>query len=323
MPLSTDPKARALAQNLLSTLDEISGRHPGYRAAHAKGVHLSGVFTPSAGAKSITRAPHAQRESTPVTVRFSDSGGVPTVADNDPKSGPRGFAIRFHLADRVHTDLIGHSHDGFPVHTPEEFLAFLTAAKSSGPDASHPTPIEQFLGSHPAALAFVQAPKPLPVSFAHEKFFGVTALRYIAPNGKVSFGRLRVRPKAGTQYLEDKAAAAQGPNYLMDEITRRVGQGPVEFTLHLQIAADGDAVDDASIHWPDDRPEIEFGTVSLTKVVSNDDPEIQRIIFDPIPRVDGIEDSGDPLLATRADVYLMSGKRRRGQDTTGSAAHTA
>ena len=35
------------------------------------------------------------------------------------------------------------------------------------------------------------------------------------------------------------------------------------------------------------------------------------IIFDPIPRVDGIEPSEDPLLNTRADVYLLSGRRRR------------
>jgi len=34
------------------------------------------------------------------------------------------------------------------------------------------------------------------------------------------------------------------------------------------------------------------------------------IIFDPIPRVDGIDASDDPLLELRA-VYLLSGRRRR------------
>ena len=39
--------------------------------------------------------------------------------------------------------------------------------------------------------------------------------------------------------------------------------------------------------------------------------EEKHIIFDPIPRIDGIEPSGDPLLELRAAVYLISGRRRR------------
>ena len=35
------------------------------------------------------------------------------------------------------------------------------------------------------------------------------------------------------------------------------------------------------------------------------------IIFDPIPRVDGIEPSNDPLFELRAAIYLLSGRRRR------------
>ena len=39
--------------------------------------------------------------------------------------------------------------------------------------------------------------------------------------------------------------------------------------------------------------------------------EQKKIIFDPIPRVDGIEPSDDPLLELRAAIYLLSGRRRR------------
>jgi catalase len=35
------------------------------------------------------------------------------------------------------------------------------------------------------------------------------------------------------------------------------------------------------------------------------------MIFDPIPRVDGIDPSDDPLLELRAAIYLLSGRRRR------------
>src|SRR4026209_1170346 len=89
----------ALAEQLLDALDTLSGLHPGHRPAHAKGSMCSGTFTPSPEAAKLTRATHASKPSTPVTVRYSNSTGVPTVPDNDPaKSGPRGIAIRFHLA---------------------------------------------------------------------------------------------------------------------------------------------------------------------------------------------------------------------------------
>src|SRR5262245_61805976 len=105
----------ALVTNLLEVLDRLSGGvHPGFRPVHAKSVMCAGTFTPSPGAAELTRAPHAARPSTPITVRFSLSAGIPTAADNDPlHSGPQGVAVRFHLAEHVHTDIIGHSQNGF------------------------------------------------------------------------------------------------------------------------------------------------------------------------------------------------------------------
>jgi hypothetical protein len=40
-------------------------------------------------------------------------------------------------------------------------------------------------------------------------------------------------------------------------------------------------------------------------------PERRHIIFDPIPRVDGSESSGDPLTEVHADISLLSGRRWR------------
>jgi catalase len=60
----------ALAQLLLQAFDEFFGLHPGFRPAHAKGLMCAGVFTPSPEATNLTRAPHAARPLTPVTVRF-------------------------------------------------------------------------------------------------------------------------------------------------------------------------------------------------------------------------------------------------------------
>jgi catalase len=307
-----DTQADALSRTILKAFDDLNGgSHAGFRPAHAKGILVSGTFTPSAGGSSLTRAPHLQRPSTPVTVRFSDFAGIPTIPDNHPDASPRGMAIRFHLAEHVHTDIVAHSVDGFPVRTPEEFVEFLHAAYASATATSKPSPIEAFLGAHPAALEFVQAPKPTPNSFAKESFFAVTAYRFTNDRGEGHFGRYRIVPEGGTDFLTPDAAAAKSANFLMDEIQERLAKGPAKFRIVIQIAADGDISNDATVHWPEDRQQIELGTIELTGVVRNNDAEQRQIIFDPIPRVDGITPSEDPLLEPRADVYLMAGRRRR------------
>ena len=313
MPLTSDEKLLALSRETLAVFDKANGGvHPGFRPAHAKGILLKGTFTPSSEAASLTRAPHLHRNSTPVTARLSDFAGIPTVADNDPQgAGPRGFAVRFHLAEHVHTDIIGHSVDNFPVRTAEGLVEFLNAVIATDPKGPHPNAIEQFLGAHPAALTFVQIPKPIPTSFAKESFFAVSAFRFTNTDGMSRYGRHRVLPAAGNEYLDETAAAARSPNFLFEEIRERIGKEPVRFRVAVQLAQDGDIIDDATVRWPEQRTQLAFGEISLQEIAANNASEQQHIIFDPIPRVDGIEASVDPLFEPRANIYLMSGRRRR------------
>ena len=79
----------------------------------------------------------------------------------------------------------------------------------------------------------------------------------------------------------------------------------------MQLAEPGDDVTNATVAWPESRKEVLFGTITLTARVDEQEPERRKIIFDPLPRIDGIDSSGDPLTDVRADVYLLSGRRRR------------
>ena len=313
MPLTTDEKLLVLSRETIRLFDkENGGVHPGFRPAHAKGILLRGMFTPSSEAASLTRAPHLQRNSTPVTVRFSNVAGIPTVADNDPQgASPRGFAVRFHLGEHVHTDIIGHSVDNFPARTAEGLLEFLKALIATDPAGPHPNAIEQFLGAHPAALRFVQIPKPIPTSFAKELFFAVSTFKFTNADGMSRYGRYRVLPVAGNEYLDEAGAAARSPDFLFDEIKERVAKEPVRFRIIVQLAEDGDSIDDATVRWPEARPQLAFGEIILQEITPNNAGVQQQIIFDPIPRVDGIEASADPLFEPRANIYLMSGRRRR------------
>ena len=315
MPLPADEKVVALSNSILKQFEAIFGPHPGFRPAHAKGLMLTGTFTPSTDAKTLTNAPHILRDSTPITVRFSNSTGIPVIPDNDPNADPRGMAIRFHLAERSHTDIVSHSTDGFPTRTGEDFLQFLQALATSDlskpSDPANPKPVEKFLASHPAALKFVQTPKPAPSSFARETFFGVTAYRFINQEGVARFGRYRIVPTLGNDHLDAATTAAKSANYLFDELLKRVADRPVEFTLCVQLADSSDIVDDATIQWPAERKIKELGKLVLSEVVTENASAQKQIIFDPIPRIQGIEPSADPLLELRAAVYLISGRRRR------------
>src|ERR1700704_426369 len=238
---------------LVDALNKLSGGpHQGFRANHAKGVMAEGTFTPSPTASSFSKAPHFAT-SVPVLVRFSDPTGVPTLPDADPHASPHGIAIRFTLPDGSSTDIVSISANSFPVATPEDFLAFLQAAAQSGPDAPKPTPIEKFLGTHPAAAKFVSTPRPAPMSFGTRAFYGVNAFKFTNAKGVSHYARYQIIPAAGEHALSDAEAAKAAPNYLMDELPQRITQGPVKFRLLAQVAAEGDSLDDPTSTWPPDR----------------------------------------------------------------------
>ncbi|KAJ7134761.1 catalase related subgroup domain-containing protein [Mycena epipterygia] len=303
MPLPPDEKLIALRQALIAQFDAIFGLHPGFRPAHARGVMLTGLFTPTSEAAALSRAPHFKDASTPVTVRFSSSTGIPLVPDNDPNANPRGFGLRFHLGEHVHTDIIGHSAPAFPTRTGAEFLEFLRALAGGT--------IGEFLGSHPAALAFVQTPKPFPTSFAREGYFALTAFKFTNSEGVTRFGRYTIVPDAGLEYLDEAAVKSKSESYLFDELPERLARGPITLHLLCQIANEGDVTDDVTVHWPKDRATVNLGKLTLNKVVVDNDHEQKKIILDPIPRIDGIEESDDTLFEFRAALYLISGRRRR------------
>jgi catalase len=302
-----------LAGKLLGVLDKLSeGVHPGFRPVHAKGVMFSGTFVPSPDAAGLTRAPHASRPSTPVTVRFSAASGIPTIADNASEgSSPQGMAIRFHLAEHVHTDIVAHSFNGFPARDGEEMLEFFEAIAASGPGAPTPPPIVAFLASHPAAKAFVEAPKPIPSSVARQPYFAVNAFKFTNAGGQSRFGRFRLIPDAGTNFLTPDQARSKTADFLVAEMSQRLSKGPVIFHVLVQLADDGEDVTDATVIWPETRKLVVFGTVTLNERVDELAPERRKMIFDPVPKVDGIDPSGDPLIEVRSDVYLLSGRRRR------------
>jgi catalase len=310
-PLSVAEEAKPVTEQLVDTMTKLAhGPYKGFRANHAKGVMAEGSFQPSAEAASISKAPHLQDAASPITVRFSNATGVPTIADTDGSAMPKGMAIRFTLPDGSPSDIVALSVNGFPVATPEEFLGLLNAVAESGPGAPSPSPVQQFLGSHPAAAKFVTTPKPVPVSFATQPFFGVNAFAFTNAQGETRYGRYRIIPVAGAQYLSQEDAARQAPNYLMDELPARLAKGEVQYRLLVQLAEQGDTVDDATAVWPDDRKVVELGVLTLKAPVTNGREVEKTVMFNPLTVPDGIAPSNDPVLLARPAAYAVSYGRR-------------
>jgi len=305
-----DEPEKSVPEQIVDTMNKLFGKHPGFRSAHAKGIVCEGEFVPALSASTLSRAPHLQGKPVRATVRFSDSTGTPNIPDGIPDASPHGMAVRFHLPAGS-TDIVVNAFNGFAVATPEDFLALLRAISETGPNAPKPTPIEKFLGSHPQALKVVTTPKPTPASFATEPYFGVNAFVFTNKDGKARYGRYQLRPEAAEKFLTADEAAKKPANFLIDELGDRLAKGPAKFRLIVQLAAEGDRVDDATAVWPDDRPTIELGILSLTKLVANNDAAQRALAFDPLHLVDGIEASDDPLLAARSAAYAISRRRRK------------
>ena len=307
---TTGAEEKALGTRLVDQMNALYGAHPGTRANHATGAVFEGTFMPAPGTDGLSSAVFLKGPPTPLTIRFSNAGGVPDAPDTHPSvGGIRGMAIKFRLADGGENDIVCISANGFPAATGEDFLALLRAAGASGPNAAKPTALDMFLASHPAAAAFLATPKPVAVSYGTQPFFGVNALKFTNAQGVSKFGRYRIVPESGPAYVSDDEAAKRPPTALADNLRASLEKGPVKFRLLVQVAAADDPTSDATKVWPDSRPTIELGEIAITKALDTKKVE-NGLLFMPTNLTKGIDVSDDPILNTRTEAYGESYGRR-------------
>ena len=293
---------------IVDALNKAFGVHPGFRANHAKGVVAEGRFKASPEAAGLSTASLFAGADIPVTVRFSDSTGIPDLPDGAPPANPHGMAIKFHLPDGGETDMVINSLKFFPVATGEEFRDLVLAIAASPPDAAKPTKFDQFVASHPAVpKAFATAVTP--DSFADEEYFGVDAFVFINKAGARQAVRYQMTPER-VVHLDAAEAAKRPPNFLMDELPQRLKRGPVTFHLKAQLAGAGDQTKDPTKPWPADRKIVELGVVTIDKAVANSAEAEKPLLFLPGQLTDGIEPSDDPLIDVRDGAYAVSFSRR-------------
>jgi len=309
--MSASAAPGAVIAQLVETMRALAGPHPGFRPVHAKGIVCSGTFRGAPDAFRVSRAVHLQGGLVATVARFSNASGNPDVHDGLPNV--RALAVKFQLPDGKNADILANSIEGFPVRTPEEFLALLRA-QLPDPVTGQPTPdaLPRFLDSHPTTRAFLERlrQKPVPASYDQASYHAEHAFRFSATDGTSRFGRYRWMPEAGEAYLSADDASARGANFLREDLVSRLRNGPVVFRLLLQVAREDDPTNDVTALWPADRPLVELGRLEITGISQSGADDERRLVFDPANLTDGIEQSADPILLARSAAYSISYDRR-------------
>jgi catalase len=291
---------------------DLGGFHPGYRAVHASGRLYAGTFQATPAAKELSRAVHLQGSPVPATVRFSSNfSGDPAAASGSVN----GMATKFYLPDGQVTDVIAVGIPIFLVRTPDELLEFLQLQRPApGGGSADPAAIQPFLATHPATARALQMLQglPGPVSFAQSAYHAIHAYRFVNTAGVGRFARYHWQPVAGLASQELAQLRQQPADYLYDELERRLQDGPVTFTLELELAGDGDPTDDCTVLWPEGRERVTIGRLELTRATSPEELGDPVMLHDATRVTDGIELSADPILQVRRGAYRASVAQRTG-----------
>ena len=299
----------ALTNEIVDTFYKIYGSHPGFRVNHAKGVVAEGSFVASAAASALSRAALFDGSRIPVTVRFSNDGGIPTVPDG-ASGNPKGMAIKFHMPGGTEVDMVILAVKFFPVATGEQFRDLLVAISESPPGAPRPTKLDQFSASHPTFPASFGS-APTPDSFADQEYHGIDAFIFVDKTGHRQAVRYIMTPEKAVP-LTPEEAGRKPPNFLVDDLPQRIAKRPVVFHLKAQLAAAGDQTQDPSQPWPDDRKVVDLGVLTLDKPVADSQEAQKKLLFLPNRLTDGIELSDDRLPVIRSEVYVLAFARRAG-----------
>jgi catalase len=194
----------------------------------------------------------------------------------------------------------------FPVRTPQEFYEQLIAPKP-GPRTGKPDEAKQ-------GPAFSSG-------FEDSTFYGLNAFRFINAAGDSTPVRWFLEPEQQVK----PAGAAGDKHYLFAGLIEQIQaqRRPLRWRLFVIVGQPGDATDDATRAWPEEREKVGVGTLTLDHVESDDTSAARDINFDPLVLPAGIEPSDDPLLSARSAVYSQSFTRRAGERKQPSAITAA
>jgi catalase len=309
-----------LVEAAVDAMEASTGVERGYRRAHARGIVCRGAFVASAEARELSRAEHFRGDVVPAQVRLSNAAGNPRAPDRAAKV--LGLAVRFQLPSGAVASWAAANLPSFMARTPQDFVRFTTALKPVVFGKPNPFNILCYVLARRSTFAAVKAVAMMPTasSFAHVRFNGIHTYYLVGPSGARQPFRYFWQPSARTAALSSAEGGARPAQYLLDEMRGRLTAGPVQWNLVFQLPTPDDPLDDATRGWPETRPTVVAGTLTIDRVEANQ-AALETLVFDPTAVVPGLELSSDPLLRFRADVYGESHRRRTHETRAEPAPH--
>jgi catalase len=328
----SDDLSRRLYDALIA---DFPGHAPGTRPVHAVGIGAVGHFVPSDAARNFSFAEHFQGEKIDVTVRFSNSSGLPV--EDDEAVDVRGMATKFHLKGDRTVDLIMNTLPVFFSRSPQDFLDIAAAGRPK-PDKAEtrwsrlmdklqlreprpaPNPLSPYSGTagvmsyvdvhrfaRPGVIAALG--QVAPASYARATYHAIHTFKLTGADGKVRYCRFAWEPVAGGR-PEDRSDL---PNdYLHIELRERLSRAPARFVLRMVVGSQGDALDDPTKLWDTTRMRVVMGEIVLIGLAGDGGAGSEPLSFNPARVVNGFECLSDLILAARRDAYEYSCLQRGG-----------
>jgi catalase len=294
----------------------------GFRRAHSKGVCFAGTFAPTPEAATLSKARAFSQPSIAVIGRFSSSSNNPYAPDG--ASPVRGMAVQLKTDDGQEWRIAMNSFPFFAAATPQGFQAMNEAGKPD-PATGKPDPdkMKAVLAANPEIAAFQAWAKTAPRSdsLGSTRFNGVNAFRLTDAAGTDRMVRWSMRPRLPFTAMSPEQLKAADPNFLIEDLNRRLASRPLIWDMVLQFAAPGDPITDPSKAWPDTRPETTIGTLTVARAEEQANGPCRDLNFDPLILPDGIVGSADPILHARSAAYSVSFNRREREISEGKTAH--
>ena len=302
------------ADQVVSALEGTFGVTPGERRNHTKGTCAAGEFVGAPEAAKYSRSALFSGKPVPVVARFSLAGGNPKAPDTAKSA--RGMALEFQLPGGGLQHMTMLNTPMFGAANPQTFFDLMVAMKPD-PATGKPDPekMKAFKASHPDNLAqaeFLAKNNP-PASYANSSYFGIHTFKFIDRDDKATLVRWRFVPQDGEKRLTDEELKSAPANFLEAALIERTKQGPVKWDMIVTLGHPGDAEDNPTVGWPEDRQQVKVGTLTLTSAAAQQKGTgCEPINYDPLMMADGIAPTDDPVLRFRSPAYAVSFAKRMG-----------
>jgi catalase len=296
---------RLTPDRLVDAFAPPTGPALGHRRNHSKGICFTGVFDANGAGTALSRAQVFSRGQYPVVGRFNFSTVDPNAPDATARV--RGLGLRISTPDGQEWRSAMIDPPFFPVATPQAFYALLLASGSKDPNA-----MKSFAAEHPEIAAFGgwAGSAPWTGSYAEDRYNSLNSFVFVDGGGRESVVRWSLVPAAQPVAVPHDDLAKRGPDFLEQEIVKRVSGGPQRWTMIVTIANPGDPTADPSKAWPADRRTVDVGTLVVQQIEAERDGPCRDINFDPTVLPSGMRTSDDPFPAARSAAYAKSFDRR-------------